>query len=317
MKIKVKIKRCDPMATGRCEAFIQGYDIDAREGMTVLDALTWIKDELDGTLAFRRSCRSAICGSCAMMINDRPRLACKTQILREYDRCGEVRLAPLENFNVIKDLVVDLGPFWNKINSVEPWLNPVSEPTDNGWVITKEEAKKIDAESRCIMCGVCNGGCNSQEIDPDFIGPSASAKAYRFVGDVREGNKEGRLKRLSERHGIWDCTRCIMCNEYCPKQVNPMTAIEKLRSEAIHAGIRENAGARHVEAMVDSVKRVGRLDEAMYSFKSLGLIRSIGMLPQGIRLELHGKMPMPVIFPAIDGIEELRELFKVVEENEE
>ncbi len=316
MKIKVKIKRCDPMASGRCEAYIQGYDIKAKKGMTVLDALIWIKDRLDGTLAFRRSCRSAICGSCAMMINGNPKLACKTQILKEFEKRQEILIAPLGNFSIIKDLVVDLTPLWKKINKIEPWLNPVGEPPETGWIISREEAQRIDNESACIMCGVCNGGCNSQEGDPDFIGPSACAKSYRFVGDVRDGSKFKRLEKISREHGIWNCMRCLMCNQYCPKGVYPMTAIEKLRAEAIGEGIVDNFGVRHVDAMVESVRRVGRLDEAMYTFKSLGFLRAVGMLPLGIRLELHGKMPHPVIFPEIDGIEELRELMKTVEEKE-
>ncbi len=316
MRIKVKIKRCDPTGRGGCEPYLQAYDVDVKEGMTILETLMWIKENLDGTLSFRRSCRSAICGSCALVVNGTPKLACKTQILREYEGAREIVLSPLSNFRVIKDLVVDLSPLWDKIGRIEPWLQPGSEPPEGGWIITKDEVERIDRESRCILCGICNSGCNSQEVDPEFIGPSAAAKVYRFVGDVREDGKRRRLERVSGPHGIWDCSRCVMCNEYCPKRVEPMTSIEKLRVEAIREGLVDNAGARHVEALVDSVNRVGRLDEAVYTFRSLGFLRSIGMIPLGIRLELHGKMPLPHIFPAIEGIEEVRELIRAVEEEE-
>lgn len=316
MRIKVRIKRCDPIGAGRCEPYLQAYDVEVSRGMTVLEALLWIKEHLDGSLSFRRSCRSAICGSCGVMVNGNPKLACKTQILPEYEKAKGITIAPLSNFKVIKDLVVDLGPMWNKVNRVEPWLSPVSQPPEGGWIITKAEVQRIDAESRCILCGICNSGCNSQEVEPNFIGPSASAKAYRFVGDIRDGQKRRRLEKLSGTHGIWGCARCVMCNEYCPKGVDPMTAIEKLRAEAIREGIVDNPGARHVEALIDSVKRVGRLDEAVYTFRSLGLLRTLGMLPLGIRLELHGKMPHPKIFPAIEGIEEVREIMRSVEGEE-
>ncbi len=316
MKVKIKIRRCDPIGTGRCEPYLQAYEVEVSKGMTVLEALMWIKEHLDGSLSFRSSCRSAICGSCGVMVNGSPRLACRTQIIPEYEKVRDLTIAPLSNFRVIKDLVVDFGSMWSKINRVEPWLNPASDPPPGGWIITKDEVERIDGVSRCILCGICNSNCPSQEVDPNFIGPSASAKAYKFIGDVREGEKKRRLERLSGTHGIWDCARCVMCNEYCPKGVEPMTAIERLRAEAIREGIVDNPGARHVEALIDSVRRVGRLDEAVYTFRSLGLLRTLGMLPLGIRLELHGKMPHPRIFPAIEGIEEVRELIKSVEGEE-
>jgi len=119
MKIKVKISRCDPMGKGICMPFLQAYDLEAREGMTVLDALHVIKDEDDGTLAFRMSCRSAICGSCAVNINGFPKLACKTQIVPEYNKTNAIVVEPLSNYRVIKDLIVDFNPFWDKINKID------------------------------------------------------------------------------------------------------------------------------------------------------------------------------------------------------
>ncbi|HBR18467.1 MAG TPA: succinate dehydrogenase [Deltaproteobacteria bacterium] len=335
MKMKIKISRCDPMGKGGCEPYLQGYDIEAKEGMTILDALHFIKDEQDGTLSFRRSCRSAICGSCAVNLNGFPKLACKTQLISEYKKKGAIVIEPLSNYQVIKDMVVDFNPFWDKINKVEPWLNqkdnlPVplgtdlkSVPKKGGAVglsgekkwqtLDKKAVLKINNSSKCIMCGCCNAACNTLEIDKHFIAPAALAKAWRFVGDERESQSQKRLAKLSREHGMWDCVRCIHCTEYCPKDVAPLQAIERLRAEAIKEGVIDNDGARHVESMVDSVKRVGRLDEAAMTFKTLGFLRSLGMIPFGLKMEIHGKMPMPLIFPQIEKIEEVRKIYEEIE----
>ncbi|MFZ3072483.1 MAG: 2Fe-2S iron-sulfur cluster-binding protein, partial [Thermodesulfobacteriota bacterium] len=295
----------------RCGApFYQAYDVLATEDMTILDALMKLASEDDPTIAFRKSCRSAICGSCAISLNGFPKLACSTLVLPEYKKAGKIELGPLSNYPVIKDLVVDFDGFWKKMEAVTPYLTPVEGETR---VVTKDDVSAIDRSSKCVMCGSCNAVCNSEDVDSSFVGPSAFTKAWRFVGDVREGDKNKRLHKLSSEHGVWDCVRCVHCAEYCPKDVGPLEAIERLRSEAVKEGITDNHGAKHVLAMAESVKRVGRLDEAAMTFKTLGFLRSLGMIPFGIKMELHGKMPHPIIFPAIDNIEEVRAIFEAVE----
>ena len=301
------------MGKGSCSPFLQAYDVEARDGMTILDALHLVKDEQDGTLAFRRSCRSAICGSCAVNINGFPKLACKTQLITEYRKKESMVIEPLSNHRVIKDLVVDFNPFWDKINKIEPWLNHEATISHQQSAISKKAVFKINNSSKCIMCGCCNGACNTLEIDKHFIAPAALAKAWRFVGDAREGEKKKRLEKLSEDHGMWDCVRCVHCTQYCPKDVAPLQAIERLRAEAMKEGVVDNHGAKHVESMVDSVKRVGRLDEAAMTFKTLGFLRSLGMIHFGLKMEMHGKMPMPLIFPQIEKIEEVKKIYEEVE----
>ena len=313
MKIKLKIRRCDPTGRGATKTFLQAYDVEAAEGMTVLEALVGVVSRDDPTLAFRRSCRSAICGSCAVMVNGFPKLACNTQIIPESKKHGEMLLEPLTNHSVLKDLIVDAGPFWGKLDKVTPYLTPEEAGGDGeagAMAVSKEDELVIDDAQKCVMCGACNAACNTQEIESRYIGPSASAKAWRFVGDVREGRSEKRLERLSIEHGIWDCVRCAHCTEYCPKGVKPLEAIERLRSHAIKEGVVDNHGAKHAIAMADSIKRVGRLDEAAMTFKTLGFLRSLGMIPMGIKMELHGKMPHPILFPAIDGIAEVRSIYE-------
>jgi succinate dehydrogenase / fumarate reductase iron-sulfur subunit len=333
MKLKIRILRYNPEGTGtEIETDVQGqylqaYKVDVVEGMTVLEVLLNIADTEDPTLGFRRSCRSAICGSCAVRINGTTKLACNTQVLPLYRRDGDILVEPIANHPVTKDLMVDFTQFWRKLGKVSPFLLPAEELAGGGLgpgggvraqggagaegppVVTREDAAVIDKSQQCIMCGCCNSECNAMEIDERYAGPAALAKAWRFVGDVREGNRYTRLVRLSVEHGIWACVRCVHCTQYCPKGVEPLKQIEMLRSTAISEGITDNFGAKHVEAMTNSVKKIGRLDEAAMTFKTLGYLRSLGMIPLGIRMKIHGKMPMLHIFPQIDGIKEVRGIY--------
>jgi len=251
MKIKVKVKRFNPMEGASPEPYIQAYIIKATEGMTVLDSLLEIADNEDPTLGFRRSCRSAICGSCAVRVNGFSKLACSTQIIPEYRKKGDVLLEPLLNHNILKDLIVDFDPFWKKMDRVTPFLTPPPE-TKEPLKVTREDALAIDSSQKCIMCGCCNSECNALEIDRKFTAPAALAKAWRFVGDVREGEATKRLERLSKEHGIWDCVRCVHCTQYCPKDVAPMDLILALRRKAIEAGQVEVLGAKHVLEFVET-----------------------------------------------------------------
>ncbi|MEK7678573.1 MAG: succinate dehydrogenase/fumarate reductase iron-sulfur subunit [Deltaproteobacteria bacterium] len=312
MKLTLSIRRYNPDSGTEEPSYIQPYDVDAKEGMTVLEALLYISDAVDPTLAFRKSCRSAICGSCAVNINGVARLACSTQLIPEWIKAGVLLVEPISNHTVLKDLVVDFIPFWKKMEKIKPYLLPAVEQGGET-TITQEAEKAIDRSQQCIMCGCCNAECNALDIDKHFLGPAALAKAWRFVGDAREAGGKKRLGRLSDDHGMWDCVRCVRCVEYCPKDVAPLKAIEALRSRAMQENIRDNPGAKHVEALVNSVRRVGRLDEAAMTFKTIGFLRSLGMIPFGIKMELHGKMPMPLIFAQIKEIDEVRTIYEEAE----
>lgn len=315
MKIKVKIQRFNPSEGEPTEPYIQAYSVRAAAGMSVLEALLQISDEQDPSLGFRKSCRSAICGSCAVRINGFSKLACKTQIIPEHKKHGALLIEPLANYPVLKDLIVGFDRFWKNMGKVTPYLTPAagSPQTEK---ITREDADRINDSQKCIMCGACNSECNSLETDSHYLGPSALAKAWRFVGDVREGEPEKRLRRVSAEHGMWDCVRCIHCTQYCPKQVAPLKQIERLRSKAIKKGLDDNPGAKHVLSMSQSIKRVGRLDEAAMTFKTIGFLRSLGMIPFGIKMEIHGKMPKPHLFSQIEGIDEVKRIYEEFEEKE-
>lgn len=300
---------------------MEEYRVDvAWRGNTVLDALFQIKQEVDGSLTFRASCRSAICGSCPMVINGRERLACQTLIADEIDRSGRIEVKPLRQLRVVKDLVVEMEPFWSKVNAITPWLTPKGEvgevviPQDvHGRLLVpfNQTFYNVDA---CIMCGACVSACNSLDVSPGFLGPAALAKAYRFVADPREGERRERLERLTREDGIWDCVRCNFCVEVCPKDVQPMEAIIRLRHEAIREGLIDHPGATHITAFMDIVRREGRLNEARMPLAMVwpNLFRLLKILPLGFKMFVKGKVPAFFQRP-IKGIREIRRLFTLRE----
>jgi succinate dehydrogenase / fumarate reductase, iron-sulfur subunit len=225
MRLTFTIQRFNPEVDSTSHP--QEIRLDVGRGMTVLDALIRIKNECDGSLALRYSCRSAICGSCAMTINGSEKLACRTSLRKELERHGHIAVAPLRNLPVIKDLVVDMASFWKKIHDVHPWLMPGARPADDDVPVhtlaqghVNPQFHNVDA---CIMCGACVAACTVHEVSKGFAGPAALAKADRFLSDQRESpsSTRARLSALQDEDGIWDCTRCNFCVEVCPKDVKP------------------------------------------------------------------------------------------------
>ena len=294
----------------------EDYRLEVGRGTTVLDGLIRIKNEQDGTLSFRYSCRSAICGSCAMTINGHEKLACRTSVRKELERHGDIAVRPLRNLPVIKDLVVDMASFWSKVRGVEPWLSETgadghSSGEREQLVLTPGtyDFHNVDA---CIMCGACVAACTSHEVSKGFLGPAALAKADRFLEDPREpdSGKRRRLVKLDQPDGIWDCVRCNFCVQVCPKDVKPMEAIVRLRRAAIERGQTASEGARHITGFADIVEHEGRLNEARMPLKIIGanVKRLLHVLPLGIKMLLRGKVPSPLT-PPIPGIAEVRAIF--------
>lgn len=291
------------------------YRLDVGRGMTVLEALIRIKQEQDGSLALRYSCRSAICGSCAMDINGAEKLACRTSVRKELERHGQIAIAPLRNLPVIKDLVVDMAPFWGKVRAVTPWLSasgqaPSGQPA--GQMTLPPDRYQFHNVDACIMCGACVAACTSHEVSADFLGPAALAKAERFLADPREpvAAKRTRLRFLEQPHGIWDCTRCNFCVEVCPKNVQPMEAIIRLRRAAIEAGLTGSGGARHITGFLALIRREGRLNESLMPLQVVGfnLRRLLRIAPLGLRMLWKGKVPSPLT-PPIPGVAQVRTIF--------
>jgi succinate dehydrogenase / fumarate reductase, iron-sulfur subunit len=310
MKMALKIWRFDAVAG---ERKLVEYEIDAPEWATLLDCLDIVKDQVDGTLAYRKSCRMMICGSCGMRMDGAAVLACKT---RMYDiaESGHVPvISAMGNMPIVKDLVTDMQPFWGKIRAVSPWLDPgYEDPGDKEFTVSQAEMDTIKKESLCIMCGCCVSECNSMEADPEFLGPAALAKGMRFVGDARDRATVERLQEYSNPHGIWDCTRCYFCQERCPKGVDPRDAIAKLGAEAMREGIDSDMGAKHAKWFVTSAKTTGWLRETELVPKTQGIAKSVKEMKFAMGLLRHGKVPPPFPPHVAKDVDESRALYDLV-----
>ena len=312
MKIALKIWRFDP-ATG--QKALREYEVDAPDWATLLDVLDIVKDQVDGSLSYRKSCRMMICGSCGMRMDGAAVLACKTRMY-EIAEAGHIPvISAMGNLPVVKDLVVDMAPFWEKMRAVQPYLQPgFEDPGDGEYEVLPAQVEPIHKEMLCINCGCCVSECNSMEADPEFLGPAALAKGMRFVGDSRDGQKIERLESYSEEHGIWDCTRCYFCQERCPKGVDPRDAIAKLGAEAMKDGIDRDMGAKHAKWFVTSAKTTGWLRETELVPKTQGVARSIKEIPFAMQLLKRGKVPPPVPPHVAKDVDQARALYDLVKQ---
>ncbi|MBI4339497.1 MAG: succinate dehydrogenase iron-sulfur subunit [Chloroflexi bacterium] len=316
MKVTLDIGRFNPESPGP-RPYRQEFTLEVENYFTVLDALIRIREYEDPTLAVRCSCRASICGSCAMRINGHAGLGCKTKIISVI-KDGRVRVDPAGNLPTVKDLVVDMKPFWDKVRAVEPYLQPEGpEPVDE-YLAPEAAMLHLVGVMGCIMCGACLSDCTVLEVDERFLGPAALAKAYRFVADPRDGATLKRLKQYNGEGGLWDCTRCMECVQVCPKGVAPMDRIIAMRDRAITAGLHGTNGARHAEAFADIVKHNGRLDEIRLVPRSYGIFNVMNLgamlaaIPVGIRAWRHGKLP-PVIPHKLSERQNVRRIFDKVE----
>jgi succinate dehydrogenase / fumarate reductase iron-sulfur subunit len=313
----------------------ESFDVDLDPTLSVLDGILQAKDRDDGSLAVRCSCRAAICGSCGMKINGQSTLACKTMLeeAQSYaeshsvkgengDARTEIVVEPMGNMPVIKDLVTDMeSTHWTKIRRVTPWLLPEGDPPEREYVVPPESMIDVTQSMACIQCGACVSACLSMEADPDFIGPAALAKAYRFIGDPRDAQTKERLHDLAQDpHGIYDCTHCFSCIDACPKGVAPMDQIMRLRRAAGNEDINDvNNGHRHEQAFAKIIEKKGTLDEALLLQESFapgvkgklkpprGAVKAlVESLPTALRAAKTGKarsLPkfVPGIHPKLPG----------------
>lgn len=303
---------------GEFESYVEEFKVRYDDTTSVLQALEDIKGQQDGSLTFRRSCRASICGSCGMFINGRSRLACQTKIKDIVNGVPEKNIPPSavveiraqNNQEIIKDLIVDLSDFYKKVEGINPY---VSEGPEKERQVNKQSFEQVNMVSNCIMCGLCYSDCTAMVENPDFTGPAALAKAFRFVSDPREGNKTDRLEKLSEKNGIWDCTRCGMCVDACPKGVAPMEAIGKLRTRAMASGVTHNAGARHAMAFKNDIATGGLLNEPMLLLKTLRL-GVFGQVGNALHLAKKGKVP-DLLPHKVARVDEVAKMFEALEEN--
>jgi succinate dehydrogenase/fumarate reductase iron-sulfur protein len=231
----VRVKRCDPVEDRRPRW--QAYEVEARPMMSVLDALFWILERADPTLSFRYSCRAGMCGSCAMVVNGREGLACGLRLARLR---SPVSVEPLRSLPVVKDLLVDLRPFFDKYREVDPFyvgeaeslLGPAGEPA----VVPPGDAarKVVNQQIDCISCGACYSACPVTAIVPEFLGAAALNRAYAVSADARDTEGAARLSLVSADGGIFACHSVGNCVTVCPVGVNPLLSIQLLRKGAVH-----------------------------------------------------------------------------------
>jgi succinate dehydrogenase / fumarate reductase, iron-sulfur subunit len=290
----------------------QTYTVELPEHAVVLDALIAIREYQDDSVAVRCACRSAICGSCAMWINGHAYLACKSKLI-EFTKDGKTRVEAPPSMPVIRDLVCDMSAFWGKHYKVKPWLNakqPEPGPMEE-YRVPNASMEELIQEVSCISCGACLMDCESFAVNPNFLGPQALAQAYRYVADPRDATTRDRLGEYSGPGGIWDCTHCYECVTQCPKGVEPLEQILKLRRLAVDAGFTDNPGTRHADAFAASVKHSGRLNELTLLPKSVGLFNIFGQLktlPSAINMIRAGKLP-PIIHKSIPGVSRIKAIF--------
>jgi fumarate reductase iron-sulfur subunit len=211
---------------------VEAFEVPYRPDWMVLDALNYIKDQLDGSLTFRWSCRMGICGSCGMIINGREWLACEKRI-SEFISVGPIRVGPLQHFPVIRDLVIDMTDFLEKLGKIRPWLIRDLDTFPQGeFLQAPEQLESYKQYSMCINCMLCFSACPVYGIDPTFVGPATIAIAQRWNMDSRDHGEPARTDVLSQHDGIWDCVVIGECSVVCPKNVDPSLAIQEYKLTA-------------------------------------------------------------------------------------
>jgi succinate dehydrogenase / fumarate reductase iron-sulfur subunit len=211
--------------------WIESFQVEPRKGMNLLEALLKIQDEQDGTLSFRYSCRGAVCGSCGMAVNGKLVLACRSHV---EDLLGKnVFIEPLPFFRVIRDLIVDMSPFFEHYQKIEPYFQGKPISPDSEYRMGENERREIDPYVQCILCGICFGACPAFQRDSEYLGPAILAKAYRFLIDSRDRRVGEILEKVNDQEGVWGCNTVFQCIKVCPKEVPPTHAIIKMRGKIL------------------------------------------------------------------------------------
>jgi len=333
----LKIRRYDPRA-GDAPHW-DTHTVELSPVQSVLDAILKIKDDEDGSIGIRCSCQQAICGSCGVRMNGKPGLACNTH-LEEAAQRGHgtgwnppdegqqekvITVEPMGNMPVIRDLIVDMDAVhWKKIRRVTPWLINKEPVPEREYIVPHENMVDVTQTMACIQCGACVSDCLAMEVDPLFAGPAALAKAYRFVGDPRDAQHAERLRDLSEDpHGIYDCTHCFNCIDACPKGVDPMNQIMRLRRVAgSDYEIKDrNNGYRHEHAFVKNIRKNGILHESDLLADSYGgkfspnaVPELVSGLPTAIKGLARGKMtPQKLLLHPHKAPPEVKRLFDKID----
>lgn len=292
----------------------QRYTLELPPHTPLLSALLKIRAEIDPSLTLRYSCRSAICGSCAMQVNSKSRLACETQIGPEIERHGRIVVEPMRNQPVLRDLVVDQARFWRHYEQIQPHLildprRPMPEGKENP--MSPAEVERFKETPRCIACAACFSACPAVEADAEFPGPMALAKLYRFAVDPRDTAHQDRLLAI-QPGGLWTCLRCHLCTEACPKDVRPSERIRDLKEMAIAVQGGTELGSRHAVGFKENLRDRGLLHETKLVRQTSGLAGMVGQLGQGMRI--YRKKPEILAKPRrIEGMDEVEQIYAALD----
>lgn len=212
--------------------FTESFDVPAHESQTVLDVVSWVQQNADPTLTYRFACRVGMCGSCAMMVNGVPRWTCRTHVRKVLDG-NSIKVAPLRNLPVIKDLVVDMDPFFDKWVAAGGSHSASATRDDPVAEIAPNDAERVSADAgiECINCSVCYAACDTVAGNPDFLGPAALNRAWTIVNDAKHGDRQGVLDAVSGAGGCHNCHSIGSCTALCPSELDPLSAIAGLKRE--------------------------------------------------------------------------------------
>ncbi len=222
-EIQLEVLRYSPETDS--EPRFEIFQVPCQEDWVVLDAINHVKDHMDSSLTYRWSCHMAVCGSCGMMVNGEPVLSCKA-FIRDYP--DKIRVEPLANFPIEKDLVVVMDDFMEKLKASKPYIIPKEEKSldDGEYLQTPLQLEAFKQYSMCINCMLCYAACPQYALAPEFVGPAALALTYRYNKDSRDGGKAERAHMFSKSEGVWECSFVGACSEVCPKHVDPAAAIQ-------------------------------------------------------------------------------------------
>jgi len=286
------------------------YDMEVTSEEVVLDILNRIKWDHDGSFSYRRSCRHGICGACAIKVDGRSTLACKERMFDMIELFGEeLTFEPLSIKRAVKDMIIDKNDFWEKHDSVKPYLvADIDENPEAENIVSAEEADALLDSDLCIQCGACHYACPVVEINESYFGPAAFVAAYRFSSDVRDEDRERLIAANEMGQGVWDCVKCFECAEVCPKEINPIEKITKLHNMAFQEGIAQNnVAVRHAVGFKNSIETRGVLDEGglvLYS-EGCGIVKH---LPVAFKMFKKGKIAMPWDIPTSKNMDEIKTL---------
>jgi succinate dehydrogenase / fumarate reductase iron-sulfur subunit len=298
----------------------KSYTIQVSSSDLMLDVLNKIKWDIDGSFSFRKSCRHGICGSCAIKVNGNSVLACKENVFDLVDKFGtqDFIIEPQSKKLAIKDLIIDKSDYWNKYNSIKPYISAeINESPKQESIMSPKQLDDLEESDLCIHCGACHYACPALEVNEDYLGPSILNAAYRYSADIRDDASEDRIKITNELgSGIWDCVKCFECQEACPKDVNPISKITKLHQMTFSKELEEdNVATRHAVGFKRSMKKHGFLDEGDLVKYSEGLLGTLKFVPTAISMFKKGKIVLPHNMPKSKNLDEVKKLIEISSES--